>query len=72
MATRLGARKRKKDAGQALLTEVVIKGEVAGAVVWTEDRTASASVFVEKKDFRYFGDNFIRLYSAGRERKGRG
>jgi hypothetical protein len=70
MATRLGARKRKKDAGQALLTEVVIKGEVAGAVVWTEDRTAS--VFVEKKDFRYFGDNFIRLYSAGRERKGRG
>jgi hypothetical protein len=67
---RLGVAKRKKDTGRTLLTQVVIGGKVVGAVVWTEDRTAS--VFVEAKDFRYFGDNFIRLYSAGRERKGRG
>lgn len=65
MATKKRIRKRRQD-DRGLLTEVLIGGKLAGAVIWSRDRRTS--VFVEEQDFRYFGDYFIRLYE--RKRKG--
>ncbi|GMV17964.1 MAG: hypothetical protein AMXMBFR56_61880 [Polyangiaceae bacterium] len=61
MATKKRIRKRRQD-DRGLLTEVLIGGKLAGAVIWSRDRRTS--VFVEEQDFRYFGDYFIRLYRA--------
>lgn len=60
---------RSRRAGGLLVTEIMIDGKLAGAVVWSEDR--SSSVFVVKEDFRYFGETFTRLRGLVQERKGR-